>query len=64
MKLTKKTIEKMYQDAYSQMADGIQFNIMDLGKLSRAYESQLIISGSDEAAREDLAEAIAKYRVN
>ena len=63
MKLTKeqKAIAKITEAMFYKLANGIQFNIMDLGKVLGAAE-KAGVSGQDMEAA--IKEAISKYRQN
>ena len=63
MKVTKKIQNKAEQMFY-KLGKNIQFNMMDLGKISKAAESVLIAGGTDEAAESAMSNAISQYRLS
>ena len=64
MKKAQKIIENQVSAIFYKIGNGIQFNIMNLGKISDAAKNVLIAGGSLELAEEAMAEAIEVYRVN
>lgn len=63
MKSNKK-IEAQVGAMFHRIASGIQFDIMNLGKISNAAKSVLMAGGTDEQAEVAMQDAIAKYREN
>ena len=43
---------------------GVQFNIMDLGKIDKAAKAVLAVGGAIEDAEAAMLQAISQYRVN
>jgi len=66
MKLSKqeKAIAKITEMMFYKLANGIQFNIMDLGKIDKGAKVVLLAGGALEDAEAAMLEAIAQYRVN
>ena len=66
MKLTKeqKAIAKITEAMFYKLANGIQFNIMDLGKIDKAAKAVLAVGGALEDAEAAMLQAISQYRVN
>jgi hypothetical protein len=73
-KKTKKTaLETLVNDLFKELANCVQFNMMDLGKVF-GYATDMAKRASDgsdaltdrmrEAARIGMIEAVSKYRVN
>lgn len=64
MKKANKVIDNQVQAIFKKIGCGIQFNIMDLGKIADAAKNVLIAGGDAVAAEEAMAGAIALYRAN
>lgn len=62
-KLSKKKIEDAAEKIFNRIGKNIQFNIMDLGKISKAAEDVLSAGGTEEAAEAAMKEAIEKYKI-
>ena len=62
--ISKKKLEKLSEDAFNKLGHGIQFNIMDLGTISKAYEDEFVKSQDAEKAEHAMSEAMKKYRHN
>jgi len=63
MKANKK-LEKVVELMFYKLANGIQFNIMNLGKVGDAAKKVLLAGGELEDAEAAMQAAIAQYRVN
>ena len=61
---SKRNIEKLVEEMFYRLANNIQFNIMDLGKISRAAEDVLIQGGALCHAESAMLTAIDKYRID
>ena len=64
MKKAQKIIENQVSAIFYKIGNGIQFNIMNLGKISDAAKNVLIAGGSLQAAETAMAVAIAQYKEN
>ena len=64
MKKAQKIIENQVQAIFNKLGSGIQFNIMDLGKISNSAKNVLVAGGSIEVAEAAMAVAISLYKVN
>jgi hypothetical protein len=63
MKANKK-LDKVVELMFYKLANGIQFNIMDLGKVANAAKKILLAGGELENAEAAMQVAIAQYRMN
>jgi len=63
-KITKKYVEATIDRMFRELADRVQFNIMDLGKVLNPSEECLKTGGSEQMAAELMAANVQKYRVN
>jgi len=63
MKANKK-LDKVVELMFYKLANGIQFNIMNLGKISDAAKKVLLAGGELEDAEAAMQTAIAQYRMN
>ena len=62
-KALKAANEKVEQIFY-KVADGVQINIMNLGKISKAGVDAILAEASDADVEKAVADAVAKYREN
>jgi hypothetical protein len=63
MRITKKAIENAINESFSRHGNHVQFDIMDLGKISDAGRAAVAIGGL-EAIDEAVKSAIQTYRKN
>ena len=64
MKLSKKAIDKQVNAIFNKLGCGIQFNIMDLGKIDKMIRGVIMAGGSEEEAEGAMKIAIELYRMN
>jgi len=64
MKLSKKAIDQKVNAIFNKLGCGIQFNIMDLGKIDKMIRVVIVAGGSDEEAEGAMKIAIALYGMN
>lgn len=62
-KLSKKQIDQIANGLFKRLADGIQFNIFDVGKVLDAARKPLLNGGTEADAEVAIKEAIEVYRV-
>lgn len=62
-KLSKKQIDQTVNDLFKRLADSIQFNIFDVGKVLDAARKPLLNGGTEADAEVAIKEAIEVYRV-
>lgn len=60
----KRAVEHKVELMFYRLANGVQINIFNLGKLSAAGEAVLFAGGDDLAAEAAMVEVIAKFREN
>ena len=59
-----KAAEKIVDKLFHELATGIQFNIFNLGKITRPTESIYLETKSEDQAREEMKSKIQIYREN
>ena len=59
-----KKIERVVNAMFHRIATGIQFDIMNLGKISDAAKSVLMAGETEAEVEAAMQEAISKYREN
>jgi hypothetical protein len=59
-----KQAERIAEQIFYKIANGVQFNIFDLSKVSKPAESVLLAGGTVEAATEAMQAAVQIYRLN
>lgn len=63
-KLNARGIEVVSSFWFRKYATGVQFDIMDVGKVIASAENILIVGGKIQDAENAMLEAIEQYRVN
>lgn len=64
MKLNKKAVDKQVNAIFNKLGNGIQFNIMDLGKIDKMIRGVIMAGGNEEEAEGAMKIAIALYGMN
>lgn len=59
-----KVAEARVTAAYNAVAEGVQINVLDLGKIHDAGMAAVKAGGDDEAVRSAVREAVTKFRLN
>lgn len=62
-KPSKKQIDQIANDLFKRLANNIQFNIFDVGKVLDAARKPLLSGGTEADAEVAIKEAIEVYRV-
>lgn len=64
MRMNKKAVDKKVDEIFYKLGYGIQFGIMDLGKVDKLIRDVVIAGGNDEEAEGAMKVAIAMYGKN
>ena len=62
--LTKKKLDDAIQASFKRHASGVQFNMMDLGKIDRDVRAAYTATPTLEAIDSAMVAAVARYRVD
>lgn len=63
-KLSKKAIERLFNETYNRIAFGVQVPIMKLGAISKAFETTYVETSDEVLATQAMQNVINEVRIN